>query len=62
MKVFLFWASHIYWPAAALLILLIWKRTGLIRGVAVLALIAISTLAYARFVEPRILGIQRDPD
>ncbi|MEM7662059.1 MAG: metallophosphoesterase [Pseudomonadota bacterium] len=59
MKVFLFWASHIYWPAAALLIYLIWKRSGLSRGIAILALIAISTLAYARFVEPRMLLTER---
>ncbi|MEM8635824.1 MAG: metallophosphoesterase [Pseudomonadota bacterium] len=59
MKVFIFWASHAYWPAAALLIVLIWKRTGPLRWFAILMLIAISTLAYARFVEPRILNVER---
>ncbi len=60
MKVFIFWASWLYFPAAVWLLSDIIRKTGLRRWTACGMLCALSTLAYARFVEPRILVTHRE--
>ncbi len=50
-----YWASYLYFPAAAALVFFIARRRGVWRWAAVLALAPLTLLAYARFVEPRIL-------
>ena len=50
-----YWASYLYFPAAALLLWLVANRHGLARTMTLLVLAALTILAYARFVEPRIL-------
>lgn len=54
-KLAVYWASYLYFPAAAALLWLIVRRRRLARTMAALALAALSVLAYARFIEPRIL-------
>lgn len=54
-KLALFWAGWFYFPAAALLLWLVAKRRGAARVLAALVLLPLTVLAYARFVEPRIL-------
>ncbi len=54
-KLALFWAGWLYFPAAALLVSIIAKRRGAARGLAALILLPLTVLAYARFIEPRIL-------
>ncbi len=54
-KLVIYWASWLYFPAAALLLRLIVNRQGLARTMALLVLAPLTILAYARFVEPRIL-------
>jgi hypothetical protein len=56
-----YWASYLYFPAAAALIFNIAKRRGVWRWMAALALAPLTLLAYARFVEPRIL-VTREHD
>ncbi|MDZ7628320.1 MAG: metallophosphoesterase [Parvularculaceae bacterium] len=56
-----YWASYLYFPALALLIWLIVKRQGLARMMALLVLATLTVLAYARFVEPRML-VTREHD
>jgi predicted MPP superfamily phosphohydrolase len=55
LKLAVYWACYLYFPAAALLAWLIAKRRGLARTMAALMLTPLTILAYARFVEPRIL-------
>ncbi len=55
LKVFVFWASWLYFPAAMLLAVWAVRKRGLARWTSVLLLLGLSVLAYARFVEPRIL-------
>ena len=55
LKVAIYWASYLYFPVAALLGWAIWRRRGVMRVVAALTLAPLTVLAYARFVEPRIL-------
>jgi hypothetical protein len=54
-KLAVYWASYFYFPAAALLAWLIVKRRGFARTMAALMLTPLTILAYARFIEPRIL-------
>lgn len=54
-KLGIYWASYLYFPAAALLVWLIAKRRGPARMIAALILAPLTVLAYARFVEPRVL-------
>jgi uncharacterized protein len=54
-KLAIYWASYLYFPAAALLVWLITKRRGPARVIAALILMPLTVLAYARFIEPRIL-------
>lgn len=55
MKAAIYWAGYLYFPAAVALGWLIVKRAGLARALAALVLAPLTILAYARFVEPRIL-------
>jgi hypothetical protein len=50
-----YWASYLYFPAAAALAFVIARRRDVWRTAAALALAPLTLLAYARFVEPRIL-------
>lgn len=59
MSQYIFWGSYIYIPFAVICVLAIRKHTGALRAIAALALAASSVLAYARFVEPRILNVER---
>ncbi len=54
-KLAIFFASWLYVPVAPVCVWLIVKRKGAFRAGAALFLLCISCLAYARFVEPRIL-------
>ncbi|HPE31202.1 MAG TPA: metallophosphoesterase [Parvularculaceae bacterium] len=54
-KLAVFYASYLYFPAAALLIWAIARRAGFFRWACVIAFCGLSALAYARFIEPRIL-------
>lgn len=54
-KLAIFHASYLYFPAAAFLIWVIARRSTPSKAAAALLLAPISVLAYARFVEPRIL-------
>ncbi len=55
LKLAIFYASYLYFPAAAYLILTLVKRRGAKRFLAALAFALLTLLAYARFIEPRIL-------
>jgi len=55
LKLAIFYASYLYFPAAALLCYLSIRKRGLNAAFAMLVLLGLSMLAYARFVEPRIL-------
>ncbi|MFN0022317.1 MAG: metallophosphoesterase [Parvularculaceae bacterium] len=54
-KLAFYYASYLYFPAALLLAFVIARRRGRVRALAALALGALTILAYARFIEPRIL-------
>ncbi len=54
-KLAIYYASYLYFPAAAFLIWAIAKRSARSRVVAAALLALLTVLAYARFVEPRIL-------
>jgi len=58
MKLFIFWASYLYLPFVLGSLILALRKRGLVRGLAILAILASSVLAYARFVEPRILTVE----
>lgn len=55
LKLAIFYGSWLYFPAAAYLVWTLRKRRGAERIAAVVALLFLTTLAYARFIEPRIL-------
>jgi len=55
LKVAIYWASYLYFPAAIALLWAIAKRRGRLRLAAALFLAPLTVLAYARFIEPRIL-------
>ena len=55
LKLAIFYASWLYFPAAAYLALIVATRRGAKRALAALAFAPLTLLAYARFVEPRIL-------
>ena len=57
-KLAIFYASYLYFPAAALLIVLTLKTRGTGAFASLAVLMALSVLAYARFVEPRILTVK----
>ena len=57
-KLAIYYASYLYFPAALLLIFLILKKRGAAAFAALAILLALSVLAYARFVEPRILTVK----
>lgn len=61
LKVAIYWASYLYFPAALALGWVIVKRAGPARHLAALVLAPLTVLAYARFVEPRIL-VTREHD
>lgn len=54
-KLAIFYASYLYFPAAAFLVWVVLKRSVPSRIAAGLILTPLTVLAYARFVEPRIL-------
>lgn len=54
-KLAIFYASYLYFPAAAFLVWAIARRRGLERIAAAIIIAALTLAAYARFVEPRIL-------
>jgi predicted MPP superfamily phosphohydrolase len=54
-KLAIFYASYLYFPAAAVLLYVVVKRSVPTRVVALLLLAPLTVLAYARFIEPRIL-------
>ena len=60
MKLFIFWASFLWFPFLLIGLRLAWRRTGLIRAVTILALVASLPLAWARFVEPRLLVVHQE--
>lgn len=51
----LFYAGYLYFPAAAILLWMIAAKAGFNRLFAGVILLGLSVLAYARFIEPRIL-------
>lgn len=55
LKLAIFYASYLYFPAAAYLVWIARKRHGAKRALTALALAPLTLLAYARFIEPRIL-------
>lgn len=55
LKLAIYWASYLYFPAAIVLGWAIAKRRGRLRLAAAFLLAPLTILAYARFVEPRIL-------
>jgi uncharacterized protein len=55
LKLAIYYASYLYFIAAPVLIWLIVKRNGAVRYAMAAALTVITFLAYARFIEPRIL-------
>jgi hypothetical protein len=55
LKLALFYASYLYFPAAAFLVWRIAKRPDAARKPAALILVLLTAFAYGRFVEPRIL-------
>ncbi len=55
LKFAIYYASYLYFPAAALLAFLVARRRGRVRLLSALALAPLTILAYARFVEPRLL-------
>lgn len=55
LKLGVYWASYLYFPAAVTLCWFMATRRGPLRAGAALILLPLSVLAYARFVEPRIL-------
>lgn len=57
MTLFIFYGSYLYLPFLALCAAIIVRYKGALRILAALALIPPTVLAYARFVEPRILNI-----
>lgn len=57
MQILIFWASYLYFPFAVVCLYLFFKSRGVKLWLAVFAFIATSVLAYARFVEPRILTV-----
>jgi len=60
LKILIFYGSYLYAPFALLCLYLIFKTRGLIRVLSALALLASTVLAYARFVEPRILVVHSE--
>ncbi len=54
-KLALFWGSWLYGPAALAMIFIMARKRGRLRAGAALTLAPLTVLAYARFVEPRIL-------
>lgn len=54
-KLAIFYGSFLYFPAAAAFVWIMLKRSGAARNLAALILAPLTALAYARFVEPRIL-------
>jgi hypothetical protein len=55
LKLAIFYASWLYFPAAAILAAVILRAPARMRALAAAALLALSVLAYARFVEPHLL-------
>jgi predicted MPP superfamily phosphohydrolase len=55
LKLAIYYASYLYFPAAALLLWVIATRSLWSRVFAAIFLLALTVLAYARFIEPRIL-------
>ncbi len=58
LKLGIYYASYLYFPAAALLIGLTLKSRGFRAVAAMAVLFVLSILAYARFIEPRILIVR----
>jgi len=58
MKLFFFWLSYLYLPGLIVAVILGLRRRGIVRILALLAIIGSSVLAYARFVEPRMLTVE----
>lgn len=54
-KLGIFYASYLYFPAAAALVWIMLKRSAPVRIAAAFLLAPLTVLAYARFIEPRIL-------
>lgn len=60
MKLFMFWASFLWFPFIVISIRLAWRRTGLIRSGAIALLLLSLPFAWARFVEPRLLIVHEE--
>ena len=58
MKLFIFYGSYLYWPFLALCFAIILRRRGALRALVIFTLAGTSVLAYARFIEPRILMVK----
>ena len=54
-QTFVFWASYLYVVAAPALLLLMLRRRGAAQVLSAVFLVGLTTLAYARFIEPRLL-------
>jgi hypothetical protein len=59
LKLAIFWGGWLYVPAAPALVWLAIRRRGAFRLASIAVLAALTALAYARFVEPRILLVSR---
>lgn len=59
MKLIIFYVSYIYVPFLVICLLVILRRRGPQRALAAIAIGISSLLAYARFIEPRILNVER---
>ena len=59
MKLLIFYASFLYFPGFALFLYIAFRRSGWLRMFAVLMILGTSILAYARFLEPRILTVEQ---
>lgn len=60
MKLFIFWASFLWFPFILVCIRLVWKRSGVCKWAAMVALLMSLPFAWARFVEPRLLVVQTE--
>ena len=56
-KLAIYFASYLYFPAAIILVVLLLRMRGRVRLACGLAFVGLTVLAYARFIEPRILMV-----
>lgn len=60
MKFMIFWGSWAWFPFAALCLALAFRRAGWVRYAAIAALLLSLPLAWARFIEPRLLFVHEE--